>query len=82
MIEELFDFYLQNQDQLVRQYEGKYLVITKDGVASAWDSTADKEAFHDAKSKYGMGNFILQLCTPGTGAYTFFNHHIASHQRP
>lgn len=32
MIESLFKFYLANQDNLVKKYNGKYIIITKDGV--------------------------------------------------
>lgn len=77
MIEELFTYYLHNQDELVKKYNGKYIVITKDGVVSSWDKDADTQAYYDAKSKYGLGNFIMQMCTPGKEAYTFHNYYIS-----
>ena len=68
MIEALFKFYLENQDSLVKKYDGKYLVITKDGVMGAFDSI--RAGYDEALSRFGKGNFMLQLCTPGDEAYT------------
>ena len=68
MIKNLFDYYLANQADLVEKYNGKYIVITKDGVAGAFDS--DAEGYYVGKEKFGLGNFIVQLCTPGEDAYS------------
>ena len=38
MIQELFKYYLENQEELVKQYNGKYIIITADGVKVAFDS--------------------------------------------
>lgn len=67
-LQSMFDYYLQNQDELVKQYNGQFLVITQDGVQGAFASK--EEAYFDAAKKYGVGNFILQLCTEGDDAYT------------
>lgn len=77
MINELFDYYLNNQDELVKKYSGKYLVITKDGVAGAYDTQAD--GYAAALRDYGKGNFMLQLCTEGDSAYSqrFFTARVA-----
>lgn len=68
MINELFDFYIKHQKELVEKYNGKYLVITKDGVKGAYDS--QKEGYAMGIREYGKGNFMLQLCTPGDSAYS------------
>lgn len=77
MIDELFEYYLQNQDALVEKYDGKYLVITKDGVAGAYDT--QEEGYAVALRDYGKGNFMLQLCTEGDSAYSqrFFTARVA-----
>ena len=31
---------------------------------------SESQGYYDAVNKYGLGNFIIQLCTPGDGAYT------------
>ena len=64
----LFEHYKAHQDELVRQYNGKYIVLTEDGVQGAYDTEA--QGYYDAEEKFGLGNFLLQLCTPGTEAYT------------
>lgn len=66
--DKLFEWYLANQEKLVEQYNGKYLVIKDNAIVDAFDS--EDEAFFNAEEKYGLGNFIVQLCTPGKEAYT------------
>lgn len=68
MVKELFEYYLSNQSELVSKYNGKYIVITKDGVVGSYDSEA--EGYYDGKDKFGLGNFIIQLCSPGDDAYS------------
>lgn len=67
-IGKLFQYYKTNQDILVRQYNGKYIVITEGGVQGAYDSEA--QGYYESVEKFGLGNFMLQLCTPGREAYT------------
>lgn len=67
-VKELFKWYIQNQDNLVEKYNGKYVVIVNNSVV---DSFIDEnDAYFAAQKKYGLGNFLIQLCTPGEGAYT------------
>lgn len=68
MIKKLFQYYLDNQNRLVEEYNGKYLVITDQGVVSSWDT--ESEAYYVGKETYGLGNFIVQLCIPGNEAYS------------
>ncbi len=77
MIEALFKYYLENQDALVKQYEGKYLIITKDGVMGAFNTLRD--GYDTALHRFGKGNFMLQLCTAGDGAYSqrYFTSRVA-----
>ena len=67
-LEKLFQWYLDNQSELVEKYNGKYLVIKDNQVVDAYDD--ENTAYFEASEKYGLGNFILQLCTPGKDAYT------------
>lgn len=77
MIQDLFKYYLEHQDELVEKYAGKYLIITAEGVKGAYDSL--KEGYDMALTNYGKGNFMLQLCTAGDGAYSqrFFTSRVA-----
>lgn len=67
-VRKLFEHYKSQQNELVKEYNGKYIVLTKDGVQGAYDSEA--EGYYTAVEKFGLGNFILQLCTYGTEAYS------------
>lgn len=64
----LFQYYLDHQVEFVREYNGKYLVIKDNSIAGVYDS--QEEAYYEAERKYGLGNFIIQLCTEGDDAYT------------
>lgn len=64
----MFQYYLTHQNELVKQYNGKYLVIKDDEVVGVYDTESD--AYFESVEKYGLGNFLIQLCTEGTSAYT------------
>jgi len=70
MIRELFQYYLDHQDELVEKFNGKYVVIANDCTIEAYDTEDD--AYFQSEKKYGLGNFLLQLCTPGDSAYTLY----------
>ncbi len=76
-INKLFEYYLEHQNDLVKQYDGKYIVITADGVKGAYDTM--REGYDNAVETYGKGNFMLQLCTEGDSAYSqrFFTSRVA-----
>lgn len=72
MLKDLFQWYLDNQAELVKEYEGKYLVIKDNSVVGAY--TFEDIALNEATKNYGLGNFIIQLCTKGDAAYTHTFH--------
>ena len=63
-----FEYYLANQDELVRQYRGRFIVIKDQQVVSAHDALAD--ALKEAQGKFELGTFLLQKVEPGTSGYT------------
>lgn len=67
-LEELFNFYLANQTELVKLYDGKYIVLVDNQVVGTFDTM--EQAYNYAESKYELGTFLIQLCTPGDEAYT------------
>jgi hypothetical protein len=75
-----FQWYLDHQNELVKQYNGKYLVIS--GNAVLYSSEDKDDAYHKGIEKLGAGKFILQLCTPGTDAYTMTFHTHRVHFTP
>ncbi|MCD8312950.1 MAG: DUF5678 domain-containing protein [Bacteroidales bacterium] len=72
MLKKEFDFYLKHQNELVRKYNGKYLVIVGEEVVGAYNSEMD--AYVNAQKKYELGTFLIQECTPGEEAYTQVFH--------
>jgi hypothetical protein len=67
-----FQWYLDHQNELVNQYNGKYLVISGEIVVGAYDK--EEEALFDAQKKYEAGSYIIQFCSPGETAYTHHFH--------
>jgi len=68
MIDTLFKYYLEHQEELVKEYNGKYLIITSDGVVGAYETL--NEGYEMALKTYGKGNFMLQLCSEGEKDYS------------
>lgn len=67
-----YQYYVDNQDKLARQYAGKYLVIKDEAVVDAYDSEID--AYEAAKEKFELGTFLIKPCTPkGTDTVQVFH---------
>lgn len=64
------EFFIEQQDALVRQYAGRVLVIKDGAVAGDFDSPMD--AYENAISRFEPGTFSIQPCEPGVGAYTVY----------
>jgi hypothetical protein len=67
-IKDLFKWYLENQSGLVKQYDGKVLVIKDHQVVGSFDN--EESAYFDSAGKYEPGTFMIQRCTEGPDAYT------------
>ncbi len=65
-----FRWFIANQDELVKRYNGKTLAIRDKVVLGAYDSAV--EAVN--KTSYPMGEYMVQLCIPGERAYTVYIH--------
>jgi hypothetical protein len=68
MLDAEFKYYLDNQDEILKSYNGKVVVIKDDEVVDAYDDY--QQAYFGSVKKYKLGTFLLQLCTPGDEAYT------------
>lgn len=66
---EEFDYYLDHQDELVEQYNGKYIVIMNHEVVGAYESESEAIEKTLAKKKR-LGTFLVQKCEPGEASYT------------
>lgn len=71
-VHEEFLYYLAHQDELVRQYNGKVIVLHNHEVVGAYSTRS--EAYWAAVKRFPLGTFCIQLCTPGTEAYTIRAH--------
>lgn len=63
-----FQYYLDHQDELVKKYNGKFLVIRDCSVIGVYDG--ELEAIEKTSEKYELGSFLVQKCEPGSEGYT------------
>jgi hypothetical protein len=71
-LEKEFKYYLDHQDELVKEYDGKFIVIHGSKVVGAYESELD--AIKETSKKYKQGTFLLQMCEPGNSSYTQTYH--------
>lgn len=67
-LEREFEYYLKNQEQLVKEHNGKVLVIKNCSVIGVYDS--DREAIEETTKQHELGTFLVQLCKPGVDSVT------------
>lgn len=68
MIEKEFNFYLKNQAELVKNYNGKFIVIKNDQIIGVYNSHS--EAYNESLKKNTIGSFLIQHCLSGSDSYT------------
>jgi len=71
-LEKEFNYYLEYQDELVKKYNGKFIVIKNCEVIGAFDS--ELEAVEKTAEKHELGTFLVQKCEPGSESYTQTYH--------
>ena len=75
-LEQEFRYYLDHQDEIVAQYDGKVVAIKGRRIIGVFDT--ELEALQAMSRKHRLGTFLLQRCEPGTRAYTHtFNSRVA-----
>jgi hypothetical protein len=62
-----FEYYLAHQDELVRQYNGKFIVIKDEKILGSYDD--ELAAVTETQKAEPIGTFLVQQVTPGTSAY-------------
>lgn len=67
-LKQQLDYSKSNQGELVKKYEGKFLVIRDQKVQGVYDTKM--EAYTDAKKRFELGTFLIQECLPGQESYT------------
>lgn len=68
MLDREFNFYLKHQDNLLKDYRGKYLVIKGDEIIGVFDNF--DSALLTSMKDHALGTFLIQLCEPGDSSYT------------
>jgi hypothetical protein len=71
-LEKEFNYYLQHQEELIRKYKGKFIVIKGDVVIGDYES--ELEAVEETSKKHELGTFLVQKCEPGSESYTYTYH--------
>ena len=71
-LENEFRFYLENQSELVKKYNGKYIVIKNKEIIGVFDSEID--AVEKTSEHHELGTFLVQKCEPGKESYTQTYH--------
>ena len=72
MLEQEFKYYLKNQDELLKKFNGRFIVIKGDKVLG--DYSSEIEALSETRKSHEVGTFLIQKCTPGNNAYTETYH--------
>lgn len=72
MLEKEFQYYLDNQEGLLKKYQNRYLVIKNREVIGDYSNKI--KALTETRKKHEVGTFLIQKCTPGTGDYTETYH--------
>lgn len=68
MFERELAYFVEHQDELVKEFDGRVLVIRGEKVEG--DYRTPLAAFLDAKKRFEPGTFMIQQCRPGEDAYT------------
>ena len=68
-LEKECSYYKSHQEELVRQYEGKVIVIVGEEVIGSYDTELD--AYVETKKTHQPGTFLVQKCHPGEEVRTF-----------
>jgi hypothetical protein len=68
MFDKELEFFIENQDKLVKLYPDKLLILRGQEIVGVYDTPL--EAYLRAQEKYEIGTFMLQPCQPGPQAYT------------
>lgn len=63
-----FKFYLANQEELLKKYDKKFLVIKDEKVIGSYETAT--EAYTAGSSQFEVGTFLIQFCSAGSASYT------------
>ena len=67
-LEKDFQYYLDNQVELVKKFNGRFIVIADAQVIGNYSS--EPEAVEVTAKTRELGTFLVQKCEPGKSGYT------------
>jgi len=68
MLDKEFQYYLDHQSELVKKYNGRFIVVIGEEVVGDYESY--EQALFESMKQYELGTFLIQECTEGDEAYT------------
>ena len=68
MLDKELQYYIDNQAELVKKYNGKFLVIKDQSVIGIYNT--EIEAYTETVKEQELGTFLIQECEPGDENYT------------
>lgn len=71
-LEKEFEFFIANQNELLKQYKGKFIVIKNCKILGAYNNIL--KAIEATSQHEQMGTFLVQKCLPGVEGYTQIFH--------
>ena len=72
-LQDEFKFYLENQDDFLKRYEGRFIVIKNRKVLGSYES--EIEAYKEIQKEHQLGTCLIQLVQEGENSYsqTFYS---------
>ncbi len=67
-LEKEFQYYLDHQGEMVKDYDGKFIVIKGGAVLGAYDD--ELTAVTETEKSHELGTFLVQKVSQGDSAYT------------
>lgn len=63
-LKQQYDYYVQHETELLKEYTGKHLIISDSLQVFAFINP--KEAYRFGVKNFGAGHFMLHKCVPGS----------------
>lgn len=63
-----YEYFVANKEELVGKYGGMYIVISGCEVKDSF--AEENDAYYYGVEHFGLGNFIIQLCTLDESEYS------------
>jgi hypothetical protein len=68
MLDKEFKYFKSHQEELVKKYNGKFIVVKNEDIIGVYNSEA--EAYNETRKNHELGTFLIQQCLPGSDAYS------------